>query len=182
MCAKESGADVTALLRAWRNEGSSEALLEAVYDSLRRIAASQLQRERSDHTLQPTALVNEAWLKLVGERADFQDRAHFFAIAAQAMRRILVDHARRKRAVKRAAPEPTTEPVLEGFDVDVLAVDAALTKLAALDERQARVVELKYFGGLTNEEAALVMGVSLATLKRAWQTARAFLFRELAAT
>ncbi|GMU61114.1 MAG: hypothetical protein AMXMBFR34_28770 [Myxococcaceae bacterium] len=172
-------ADITALLQQWREGGPSEALFSVVFDNLRRIAAAQFRSERSDHTLQPTAVVNEAWMKLVGQRADFEDRAHFFAIAAQAMRRILVDHARQKRAQKRAAPELIEEPAVEGKGVDVIALDTALQKLAQLDPAQARVVELKYFAGLTNEEVAEVTGTSLATVKRAWQAARAFLFREL---
>lgn len=175
----DDATDVTALLKQWRAGGSSDELFRVVFEQLRRIASSQFRGERSDHTLQPTALVNEAWLKLLGQRADFQDRAHFFAIASQAMRRILVDHARQKRAAKRAAPELHEEPAFDGVDVDVLALDAALEKLAALDAGQARVVELKYFGGLTNEEIAEATGVSLATVKRSWQTARAYLFREL---
>jgi RNA polymerase sigma factor (TIGR02999 family) len=177
----EDATDVTALLKQWKAGGSSEELFR-VFEHLRRIAAAQFRGERGDHTLQPTALVNEAWLKLMGQRVDFNDRAHFFAIASQAMRRILVDHARQKRAAKRAAPELHEEPVFDGVDVDVLALDAALEKLAALDASQARVVELKYFGGLTNEEVAEATGASVATVKRAWQTARAFLFRELGKT
>jgi RNA polymerase sigma factor (TIGR02999 family) len=172
-------ADITALLAAWRAGGPPDALFQVVFENLRRIAISQFRGERPDHTLQPTAVVNEAWLRLLGQRTDFKDRAHFFGLAAQAMRRILVDHARQKHAQKRIAPELHEEPAIGGVDVDVLALDDALEKLARLDASQARVVELKYFAGLTNEEAAEVMGVSVATVKRGWQTARAFLFREL---
>jgi RNA polymerase sigma factor (TIGR02999 family) len=172
-------ADITGLLKKWREGGSPDELFTVVFDNLRRIAASQFKGERADHTLQPTAVVNEAWLKLMGQRADFKDRSHFFAIAAQAMRRILVDHARQKRAQKRSAPELYEEPSIDGVTVDVIALDGALEKLAALDHGQAKLVELKYFAGLTNEEAAEVLGVSLATVKRSWQTARAFLYREL---
>ena len=172
-------ANITELIQQWKAGGSSEALFTAVFDRLRLIAESHFRRERADHTLQPTAVVNEAWLKLLDQRVDYTDRAHFFAIAAQAMRRILVDHARQKRAQKRIAPELHEEPSTGGPDVDVLALDAALEQLAALDSQHARIVELKYFAGLTNEEVASVVGQSVATVKRGWQTARAFLFREL---
>lgn len=172
--------DITAMLKQWRAGAPPDALISAVFDHLRRIAAAQFRGERADHTLQPTAVVNEAWLKLSGQRVDFEDRSHFFALAAQAMRRILVDHARQKRAQKRLAPDWIEEPSIDGVNVDVLALDVALEKLSALDPAQARVVELKYFAGLTNEEVAEVVGASVATVKRAWQTARAFLFRELA--
>ncbi|MBL8909899.1 MAG: sigma-70 family RNA polymerase sigma factor [Archangium sp.] len=175
-------ADITALLKKWREGGSSDELFSVVFENLRRIAASQFRGENAAHTLQPTAVVNEAFMKLMGQRVDFKDRSHFFALAAQAMRRILVDHARQKRAQKRVAPELHEEPSIDGIDVDVIALDGALVKLAALDEAQAKVVELKYFAGLTNEEVADVMSVSLATVKRHWQTARAFLFRELEKT
>lgn len=175
-------ADITGLLKQWREGGSSDELFSVVFENLRRIAASQFRAENAAHTLQPTAVVNEAWVKLMGQRADFKDRSHFFAIAAQAMRRILVDHARQKRAQKRVAPELHEEPSIDGVDVDVIALDGAIEKLSALDPHQAKVVELKYFAGLTNEEAAEVMGISLATVKRHWQTARAFLFRELEET
>lgn len=172
-------ADITALLRKWREGGSSDELFSVVFENLRRIAAAQFRGENAAHTLQPTAVVNEAWVKLIGQRADFKDRSHFFAIAAQAMRRILVDHARQKRAQKRIAPELHEEPSIDGIDVDVIALDTALEKLGALDAQQAKIVELKYFAGLTNEEIAELTEVSLATVKRHWQTARAFLFREL---
>lgn len=176
----DEAGEITALLRNWRAGEGHERLFELVFENLRRMAASQFRAERENHTLQPTALVNEAWLKLVAQRADFKDRAHFFAIAGQAMRRVLVDHARQKRAQKRDAPAWLEEPSTEGPSVDVIALDASLEKLGALDPLQARVVELKYFAGLTNEEVAEAMDSSLATVKRAWQSARAFLFRELA--
>lgn len=175
----EQEGEITALLAQWRTGESQERLFSLVFDNLRRIAANQFKGERDDHTLQPTAVVNEAWMKLVGQRVDFKDRAHFFAIAAQAMRRILVDHARQKRAQKRETPVWLEEPSTGGVNVDVIALDDSLQKLAALDQDQARVVELKYFAGLTNEEVAEAMGSSVATVKRAWQAARAFLFREL---
>jgi len=176
--ADEAG-EITALLAQWRSGKVHDQLFALVFGQLRRIAANQFKGEREGHTLQPTAVVNEAWLKLVAQQVDFQDRAHFFALAAQAMRRILVDHARQKRAQKREAPTWLEEPSTGGPQVDVIALDVALEKLAALDRAQARVVELKYFGGLTNEEAAEALGTSVATVKRAWQGARAFLFREL---
>jgi RNA polymerase sigma factor (TIGR02999 family) len=178
----DDAAHITELLQKWKAGGSSDALFDVVFDRLRLIAAGHFKRERADHTLQPTAVVHEAWMKLIDQRTDFTDRAHFFAIAAQAMRRILVDHARQKRAHKRIAPELHEEPSVDGLDVDVIALDTALQQLAALDPQQARVVELKYFAGLTNEEVAEVVGQSVATVKRGWQTARAFLFRELSKT
>ncbi|MFO0594908.1 MAG: sigma-70 family RNA polymerase sigma factor [Myxococcaceae bacterium] len=173
--------EITALLAQWRTGGpeAGEKLFELVFESLRRIAANQFRGERANHTLQPTAVVNEVWLKLVGQQASFNDRAHFFALAAQAMRRILVDHARQRRAQKRDAPELLEEPSSGAPNVDVLALDDALQKLVALDKDQARIVELKYFAGLTNEEVAEALGTSVATVKRSWQSARAFLFREL---
>lgn len=172
--------EITALLAQWQSGQAHDKLFGLVFGQLRRIAANQFKGEREGHTLQPTAVVNEAWLKLVAQKVSFQDRAHFFAIAAQAMRRILVDHARQKRAQKREAPAWLEEPSSGGPNVDVIALDVSLEKLSALDQTQARVVELKYFAGLTNEEAAEAMGTSVATVKRAWQAARAFLFRELA--
>ncbi len=152
------------------------------------MAARLLHGERPDHTLQPTALVHEAYLRLVDQRAGWQDRAHFYAIAAQAMRRILVDYARAHRASKRGGgvvpvpldereeAVPTPGPALD----DLLAVDAALEALQALDESAARVVELRYFGGLSVEETARVLDVSPATVKREWALARAWLYRRLA--
>lgn len=157
-----------------------------VYDELRALATRSLCHERSGHTLQGTALVHEAYLKLVDQRqVRWQDRAHFFAVAAQLMRRILVDHARRHRAAKRGSGEPRL-PLVEA-DVqaapaplgDWLALDRALDRLGALDERQARTVELRFFGGLTIEETAEVLQVSPATVKNDWSVARAWLYREL---
>ncbi len=177
------GGDITTLLARWR-AGSAEAgqkLLPLVFDDLHRIAQRQFQGERPNHTLQPTAVLNEAWLKLIEQQVDWKDRSHFFAIAAQAMRRILVDHARKRSAAKRDAPILLEEPSVEGATVDLVALDDALSKLQALDEAQGRIVELKYFAGLTNEEVAEVVGTSVATVKRNWQTARAFLFRSLSA-
>ncbi len=173
-----------------------DALMPLVYDELRRIAASYMRRERPGHTLQATALVNEAFLRLSSERPrHFQNRTHFLAIAALSMRQILVQRARAHRAAKRGgarllvplddlhavpsqaagAPVGTSTPA----DIDVLALDEALLRLAALDEEQARIVELRYFGGLTIEETADVVGVSPATVKRQWAMARAWLKRAL---
>jgi RNA polymerase sigma factor (TIGR02999 family) len=178
--------DVTGLLREWSggNRQALERLMPLVYGELRKLAASYLRAERADHTLQPTALVHEAYLRLVDQRSvNWQNRAHFFGIAAQMMRRILVDHARRRQAAKRdgATYRLQTEPGLEDVDRDpeLLALDEALTGLETLDVRQARIVELRFFGGLTVEETAEVTGISPATVKREWQTARAWLAREI---
>jgi RNA polymerase sigma factor (TIGR02999 family) len=184
----ESSGDVTRLLDAV-SHGRADVLpelLPLVYDELRRLAASYLRRERADHTLQPTALVHEAYLKLVDQRLDrWQNRSHFFGIAAQAMRRILVDHARAHDAAKRGAGvERVTldEHALlgESSSVDLIALDEALTRLATLDPRQARIVELRFFAGLEVDETARVLDVSPATVKRDWAMARAWLHRELA--
>jgi RNA polymerase sigma factor (TIGR02999 family) len=156
-----------------------------VYDELRRIARRHLRRERPDHTLQSTALVHEAYLRLIRQGpADVENRAHFLAVASRLMRQILVDHARGHRAAKRdggyrlelhEAVAARTDPSL-----DLLALDDALNELARLDPDQARIVELRYFGGLSIEDTAEVSGVSITTIKREWATARAFLRRELA--
>jgi RNA polymerase sigma factor (TIGR02999 family) len=179
---------VTELLRAWGG-GDARALdqlVPVVYEELRRQAQRYLRREAPGHTLQTTALVHEAYLRLVDQRqARWESRSQFFGVAAQLMRRILVDHARRHHAGKRGG-SAIGVPLEEGTaaaherDVDVVALDEALTRLAALDERQARVVELRYFTGLGIEETAEVLGVSPATVKREWAIARAWLKRELA--
>lgn len=179
--------DVTRLLVKWRagDEAAFRELMELVYHELRRRADAYLRRERTNHTLAPTGLVHETYLKLVGEAGiPWTDRAHFFAVAARAMRQILVDRARRRSAAKRggAAERVTLSnlPAREGeMSVNLVALDAALERLAALDPVQARLVELRYFGGLTIEETADVLGSSPATVKRAWASARAFLFAEL---
>lgn len=183
--------DPTELLKK-ATDGDDKAvssLMPLVYDELRRLAASYIRRERPGQTLQATALVNEAYIRLISERAhNFQNRTHFLAIAALSMRQILVQRARRRDAAKRGGdPERITldERLLPAGsagpgDVDVLALDAALERLAALDERQAKVVELRYFGGLTVEETADALGISSATVKRHWTLARAWLRRELA--
>jgi RNA polymerase sigma-70 factor (ECF subfamily) len=162
-----------------------DRLLPIVHDELRRIASAYMRRERADHTLQPTALVNEAYLRLVDQREIvWQDRAHFVGVAARLMRQILVDHARARAAAKRAGGVdrvPLDETVLVEAErpVDLLALDEALERLAAMDPALARVVELRYFGGLTTREAAEATGVSTATIEREWATARGWLRREL---
>lgn len=178
--------DVTALLVAWSNgeEAAGGVLIDAVYGELRRLARAHLGRERPGHSLPSTALVHEAYLKLVDQRrVRWQNRAHFFAIAAQQMRRILVDHARAHGAAKRGAE--VTVP-LTGVDLgadppapDLLALDEALDRLARIDARQSRLVELRFFGGLTVEETAAVLGVAPITVKRDWALARTWLYREL---
>lgn len=177
-------ADVTTLLIRWR-AGSAEAeqeLMEAVQGELRKLAARYLRRERSGHTLQPTAIVNEAYLRLLPQRdVAWENRSHFFGIAARMMRRILVDHARRKQASKRDgfAGEPLTlsnvaDPAGDE-NVDVLSLHEALSDLAALDPRQADVVEMRFFGGLTIDEIATAIDMSPATVKRELTTARVWL-------
>ena len=164
--------------------GASEALARVVYDELHRLASHLLRRERAEHTLQPTALVHDAYLRLVGQRdTQWQGRSHFFGIAAQAMRRLLVDHARHRSARKRDGGERVTldEGLLEvpGRSLELLALDDALVKLAEQHPRAARVVELRFFAGLDIEPAAEALGVSRATANRDWMFARAFLQREL---
>ena len=191
MSPDDSGAppgDVTRLLIAW-NEGdlgAVERLMPLVYAELREIAERQFRRERAGHTLQPTAVVHEAYFRLVDQtRVTWKNRGHFFAIAAQAMRRILIDHARARKAEKRggredrvtldvgiASPEPAD-------DIDLLALDEALVRLKELDEPQSRIVELRFFGGLSIEETAEAMETSASSVKREFRSARAWLFREL---
>ena len=162
-----------------------DKLMPAVYDELRRQAARYLRREQAGHTPQTTALIHEAYVRLVDQRnVQWQNRAHFFGIAAQMMRRILVDHARTKKRAKRGGSvikvslADATLPVNER-DLDVVALDEALTRLAEIDEQQSRVVELRFFSGLTVEETAEVMNISPATVKRDWSMAKAWLHREL---
>ena len=179
---------ITALLSQWR-AGSEEAgteLMNVVYGELRRLAASYMRRERPEHTLAPTALVNEAFLRLSGgAEIDWQNRGHFFAVFAQQMRRVLVDHARSVRSEKRwggLARQPlagANEADLLFQPLDVLALNEALERLAALDERAAQVVELRYFGGLTERETAETLHVSTATIKRDWDFARTWLLSRL---
>lgn len=184
------GDDITALLQRWKagDREALERLAPRVYAELRRIAARSLASERRDHTLQSTALVHEAFLKLVDQRrVDWQSRAHFFGLAAQLMRRILVDHARRVGRVKRGGDTPTVSLEAAGEvadaagspSADVFLLDAALRKLEAFDPTQGRIVELRFFGGLTIEETAGLLGVSAMTIKRDWAVARAWLYREL---
>lgn len=180
--------EVTRLLIAW-NEGDRaavERLMPLVYAELRGIAERQFRRERAGHTLQPTAVVHEAYFRLVDQtRVTWKNRGHFYAIAAQAMRRILIDHARSRQAEKRggreervtldvgiASPEPAN-------DIDLLALDEALLRLKELDEPQARIVELRFFGGLSIEETAQVLETSPSSVKREFRSARAWLFHEL---
>lgn len=182
-----TGRSVTALLGDW-GRGDSEALnqlLPLVYAELRRIAAGQIRKERANHTLQPTALVNEVYLRLVDQRqVEWQDRAHFLGVAAQIMRRILVDHARRHAARKRGAGVQClsiddAKGLVAAADMPILALNDALDRLAKIDPELARIVELRAFGGLTIDEAAQVLKVSASTAKRDWRTAKAWLNREL---
>ena len=179
--------DVTALLDDWSrgDRAALERLLPLVYRELRGVAARQLHRERNGHTLQPTALVHEAYLRLVEQRdVDWQNRAHFFGVAAQVMRRILVDHARRQAARKRGdnLQRVPLEDVIDSSsttEIPVIGLDEALTRLERVDRGLARIVELRAFGGLTIDEAAHVLRVSPSTVKRDWRTAKAWLTREL---
>ncbi|TWT32774.1 sigma-70 family RNA polymerase sigma factor [Blastopirellula retiformator] len=165
---------------------AAEKLLPLVYNELKGIAARQMQRERADHTLQPTALVHEAYLKLIDQnRVEWQGRAHFCAIAANVMRRILVDYARQKNAAKRGAGaqkiaiEEDLTPDRASRDVDLVALDDALERLTALNPRHARIVELRYFGGLTVDETAATLDVSPSTVKNDWRAAKAWLLTQL---
>ncbi len=183
-----AGADVSALLQAW-SQGHVEArdrVMEVVYQELRRRAAACMRRERRGDTLQPTALVHEAYLRLVKQRAPWRNRGQFFSVASQIMRRILVDRARVRAAAKRSGTwarvtlnglEIATQPT----DVDVLDLDTALTELSTFDPRKSRIAELRFFGGLSLEETGETLGISLATVERDWQAARAWLFKTLSA-
>jgi len=179
--------EISVILRDWSdgNRASADALLTIVYDELRKIAAQYLSKERSGHTLQPTALVHEAYMKLVDiSDIKWQDRAHFFAVSANVMRHILVDHARAKRAAKRGGSAQRIEfddavSLSNEPNVDLLAIDESLKELAKFDEQQSRIVELRFFGGLTIEETAHVVGISPATVKREWSVAKAWLRRRL---
>jgi RNA polymerase sigma-70 factor, ECF subfamily len=179
---------ITQLLIDWSkgDQAALERLMPLVYSELRRLAGNYLRRERGEHTLQPTALVNEAYLKLVDQRnAKWQNRAHFFGISAQLMRRILVDHARRHEAVKRGGTGQqrisitSAERLAKQPEVDLLALNEALDELAKMDPQQSRIVELKFFGGLSIEEIAEVLGIGHATVERDWKMARAWLRRQL---
>lgn len=179
--------NISHLLKEW-SDGDPEALdrlTPLVYEELRRQATRYLRRERPGHTLQTTALIHEAYLRLVdAQDVEWQNRAHFFAIAANLMRRVLVDHARRRGADKRGGsqirvPLDEAAAVADETDIDLLAIDEALNRLAAIDEQQARVVELRFFSGLSVEETAAALGVSTTTVKRDWRVARAWLRREI---
>jgi len=180
---------VTQLLQKWQegNQEALEALMPLVYNELKRLAGSYLRRERPDHTLQSAALVNEAYLRLVDQtQTRWQNKAHFYGIAAQMMRRVLADHARSHNAVKRGAGMPELElnesvAQAQSRSVDVLDLEEALQKLEKLDPQQGKIVELRFFSGLSIEDTANVLGISPATVKRDWAAARAWLFREVAA-
>jgi RNA polymerase sigma factor (TIGR02999 family) len=182
----DESSEVTRLLLAWRDgqAGAGDALMDAVYGELRKMARGYLRRERAGHSLPPTALVHEAYLKLVDQQGvQWQSRAHFFGIAARVMRRILVDHARGRASAKRGSG--ATLALLDGDarvdppGIDILALDVALEKLAGIDPRQSRLVELRFFGGLTVEEAAAVLEIAPITVKRDWALARTWLYREV---
>jgi RNA polymerase sigma-70 factor (ECF subfamily) len=184
---EDSSGEVTRLLielKGRRHEAAAR-LFDLLYVELRRLARRHLLNERPEHTLQATALVHEAYLRLVDGHQDWQNRAHFFAVASSAMRRILVDHARAKRAAKRPGSQKQSNPddlpplAIEHYD-DVIEIDLALLKLSKLDARQSRIVELRYFGGLTAEEAAEALAVSVITVQRDWAVAKAWLHGELA--
>lgn len=183
----EAPQNVTKLLIGW-GQGDKEALdqlVPIVYDELRRQAARYLRRERVGHTLQTTALIHEAYLRLIDQKnVQWQNRAHFFGIAAQLMRRILVDHARTKKRAKRGGSDvrvslSDVQVVAKGKDLDVVALDEALGRLAEIDEQQSKIVELRFFSGLTVEETAEVLSISPATVKRDWSMAKAWLHREI---
>jgi RNA polymerase sigma-70 factor, ECF subfamily len=179
--------DITHLLAGLR-AGSQEAeaeLIRIVYGELRRMAARYMRSERSDHTLQATALVHEAYVRLLDQRdKDWQNRAHFFGVAAQVMRRILVDHARTRRAVKRGCGQHALSlddiPLLATEQADeIIALDEALSNLAQFDARQSRIVEMRFFAGLSEEEIAHILGISVRTVKRDWSVAKAWLYAQL---
>ena len=181
---------VSALLADWSNgsEAARDELIPLVYDELRRLAGHHMALERSGHSLQATALVNEAYLRLINQRqVRWQGRAHFFALASRMMRRILVDYARSRHYAKRggAARRVSLEDAMivsEEKTRDVVALDDALTRLAAIDLRKSQVVELRYFGGLSMEEIAEVLKISEVTVRRDWSTAKAWLYRDIGAT
>jgi RNA polymerase sigma factor (TIGR02999 family) len=181
-------ADITALLARWAggDEDAFQSLVPVVYQQLRRLAEHYLRQEAPDHTLQPTALVHEAYLRLAGIRdMELKNRSHFYGAAAQVMRRVLVDYARQRRALKRGGPALQRVPFDDaintpiGGGVDLVALDEALSALDAIAPLRARVVELRYFGGLSVEETAEYLGISPATVKRHWAFARAWLFNRL---
>jgi RNA polymerase sigma factor (TIGR02999 family) len=187
--AKAGPGDITRLIDAWRSgkEGAFEELAPLVYRELRGLAAAYLRRERPNHTLQATALVHEAYLRLVDQaRLDSHSQAHFFAISANLMRQILVDHARARRAAKRGGGNKVSvhdsAAAVPPLDLDLLSLDVALEKLARLDPRQTQIVEMRFFAGFTEDEIARVLDIAPITVKRQWAIAKAFLYRELAAS
>lgn len=177
---------VTQLLLEWRggDQRALDQLMPLVYDELRRLAGHYMRSERPEHTLQPTALVNEAYLRLVDMQVSWQDRAHFFAVAARLMRRLLVDHARANQRLKRKGEGPKV-PLDDALEVssasasEVVALDEALTRLAEFDSRKSDIVELHFFGGLTNDDVAEALGISRATVQRELRLAKAWLNHEL---
>ncbi len=179
--------DVTELLVDWRNgdKRALDQLIPLVYNELHRIASRYLRRERQGHTLQTTALINEAYMRIVDQNSvNWQNRAHFFGVAAQMMRRILVDHARSHLYAKRGggAQKLTLDEAIatpQERDLDLVALDDALSTLAAIDPQQSRIIELRFFGGLTIEETAEVVSISPATVKRDWNMAKAWLYGEI---
>jgi RNA polymerase sigma factor (TIGR02999 family) len=186
--ASSADTDVSALLRAWSDgdQDALEALTPLVYEELHRLASHYVRRERSGHSLQATALVNEAYMRLADyTRMQWQDRAHFFAVSAQVMRRILVDYARRHNVKRgRGVQRVSLDDVVvvapgEDADADLVALDEALVGLARIDPRKAQIVEMRFFGGLTVEEIGEVLKVSTGTIKRDWRAAKAWLYQEL---
>ncbi len=186
---ESNSGEVTQLLQQWKqgNEQALHALIPVIYKELKRLAHYHLQSERSDHTLQSTALVHEVYLRLLGQQpADPQNRAHFIAVASRLMRQILVDYARTRQAQKRyggckiVVEDLAALPVIE--DADLLALDSALDELSRIDERQGKIVEMKFFGGLSAPEISQVLGISRATVDRDWTTARVWLHRQMART
>lgn len=183
---RDSSGEITALLHAWGSgdRHAIEDLTPLIYGELRRLARSHMRRERGDHTLGPTGLVHEAFLRLLDDtRVSYRDRLHFFGAAAGVMRRVLVDHARARGTSKRGG-EAIRVTLNEALDVpggppDLLLIDDCLRRLSSLDERQSRIVELRFFGGLSIEETAELQGISPMTVKRQWSVARAWLFREM---
>ena len=181
-----SGVDVSAILQDHRN-GDADALpllIPIVYDQLHRLAAQHFRRERQGHSLQPTAIVNEAYLRLVKAEVAYENRVHFFGVASRLMRQILVEHARRRDAAKRGGLQQRITlddrlVVAPQEEVDLVALDDALQLLATLDDRQSKIVELRYFGGLSVDETAEVLGISPRQVKRDWSSARLFLQREI---
>jgi RNA polymerase sigma factor (TIGR02999 family) len=179
--------DVTGLLHEWRQGDKSafDKLMPIVYDEIRRIAHRYMQKERDGHTLQTTALINEAYVRLVGQqKIEWQNRAHFFAVTAQVMRHVLIDHARRLQNAKRGGG--VQHIALDHVDAmsperakELIALDEALSELAKLDPRKSRVVELRYFGGLSLEETADILEISLMTVRRDWRAAKAWLYRRV---